>query len=109
MDKNYLEYIPKLNSRINFEEKNGKLIVIIPKEKFYEKIIAKILKSSPNYKLHLDDLGSFVLKNIDGDKNIYEIAQNVKLKFDKKAEPLYERLINYIEILRKNKIIEIRD
>ena len=39
-------------------------------------------------------------------KTIYEISQLVKDEFKEESEPLYERLIQYINILKNNKFIE---
>ena len=50
-------------------------------------------------------MGSFIWQEMDGHKTVYEIGMAVTVRFGKKAEPLYERLSEYIQILRKNRFI----
>ncbi len=52
-------------------------------------------------------MGSFIWKQIDGKKTIYEIALLVKDRYQEEAEPLYDRLIQYINILKNNKFIDL--
>ena len=51
-------------------------------------------------------MGSFIWNHIDGEKSIYEISQLIKDEFKEEAEPLYERLIQYMNILKNNKFID---
>jgi hypothetical protein len=43
--------------------------------------------------------------SIDGERNVYQIAELVRDKFGDKAEPLYDRLIKFMVILENNKFI----
>ena len=55
--------------------------------------------------IELDEMGSFVLPLIDGQKSVYDIGISVKEHFGEKAEPLYPRLVKYMEVLRSYKYI----
>ena len=44
-------------------------------------------------------MGSFIWPHLDGDKTIIEIGKLVSDKFGEKANPLYERLAEYIKRL----------
>ena len=44
-------------------------------------------------------LGSFIWQQIDGEKSILQIGELVQEAFGEKAEPLYERLAQYMKIL----------
>ena len=44
-------------------------------------------------------MGSFVWPIIDGERDIISIGEDVKAHFGEKAEPLYERLAKYFQIL----------
>lgn len=68
--------------------------------------IAQVLFKKPKYSyIELDEFGSFVWEQMDGKKTIYEIGTLVKERFGDKAEPLYERLSQYIKILHNNHFI----
>lgn len=54
-------------------------------------------------------MGNFVWPLIDGTRTVYEIAQLVKEEFGEKAEPLYERLVQYIQNLENYGFIEVRE
>ena len=45
------------------------------------------------------ELGSFIWQQIDGEKSILQIGELVQEAFGEKAEPLYERLAQYMKIL----------
>ncbi len=55
--------------------------------------------------VHLDELGNFVIGQIDGVHTVNDIAEAVKAKFGESAEPLYNRLVTYMETLRNNDFI----
>ena len=53
----------------------------------------------------MDELGSFVWLLIDGKTNIGDMGVSVKEHFGEKAEPLYEKLVKYFEILKSYNFI----
>lgn len=106
--KNYLDYIPKKSHKISWEIlDNGLVQLIIYRNSLLEKIVRKLFFTPDKYVVDLDQMGSFIWKHIDGKNNIYIIAQLVKAEFKEDAEPLYERLIQYMNILKNNKFIEL--
>ncbi|MEK6265801.1 MAG: PqqD family protein [Clostridium sp.] len=60
-------------------------------------------------KIDLDAQGSCVWKSIDNYRNIEEIGKLLIKDFGDKAEPLYQRLGTYINILRNNKFIKLKE
>ena len=54
-------------------------------------------------------MGSFVWPLIDGEKDITEIGKTVKEHFGEKAEPLYERLAKYFQILESYGFISVKN
>lgn len=105
-EDNYLDYIPKHNSLFPYRENDRGNIEVKMKNSGIIKTLTQLLIRKPKYTyIELDEFGSFVWKQIDGEKSIYEIGQLVKEKYGKKAEPLYERLTEYINILRRNRFI----
>ncbi len=105
---NFLEYIPKKNDRYRWVQKEDGLIqVIVPRNSILDKIARKLFKTPEQFKIDLDLIGSFICMNIDGSNNVMNIGELLKEKFGEEAEPLYERLGTYINILRNNKIIHL--
>jgi hypothetical protein len=54
-------------------------------------------------KIELDKFSSFVFLQINGERNIYEIGQILKNEYVEEIEPLYERLIIFLEFLKNQK------
>lgn len=105
--ENYLDYIPRRSLRIQWQQQEDELVrLIIPRDSLMDRIVRKIFFTPEAFKIDLDKLGSFIWKQIDGKKTIYEIGQLLKEEFKEEAEPLYERLIQYMNILKNNKFIE---
>lgn len=101
--ENYLDYIPKHNERFSWEEKeNGLVVVKVANTGFFNRIAQLIFRKSKFSYIDLDEFGSFVWTQIDGQRTVYEIGQAVRNKFGDKAEPLYERLAKFITVLRNN-------
>ena len=44
-------------------------------------------------------MGSFIWPLLDGDKTIIQLGEYVKKEFGENANPLYERLAKYFQIL----------
>ncbi|MCH3988034.1 MAG: PqqD family protein [Lachnospiraceae bacterium] len=104
--ENYLDYIPRPNRL--FETKLGKAghIVIRTEHKgFYNFIAQKIFKKPRFSDIELDDFGTFVWKQMDGEKSIFQIGQAVREEYGEKAEPLYERLSRFMKILHEQHYI----
>ena len=54
-------------------------------------------------------MGNFVWPLINGERSIESLSILVKEKFGEKAEPLYERLIKYFEILKSYDFIYFKN
>lgn len=107
-EDNFLKLIPKKNPKYQWIEKEDGLIqVIVPRDKLLDKIVRKFFKTPEHFKIDLDRIGSFTFKNIDGKNNVEDIGNLLKKQFGQEVEPLYERLVTYINILRNNKFITL--
>jgi hypothetical protein len=51
-------------------------------------------------------MGSFIWPLLDGETDIIALGEKVKEHFGEKAEPLYERLAKYIQILESYNFIK---
>lgn len=103
---NFLDYVPKHNVLFEYREnKAGNIEVKIHNKGFFNKI-AQIFAKRPKYSyIELDEFGSFIWRQMDGQRTIFDIGNLVKEHFGEKAEPLYDRLCTFIKILHKNHFI----
>lgn len=106
---NLLDYKPSLNTNtvIKFNSEQKAIIEIYHKG-FYAFICSKFLNKPNKTKIKLDEIGSYLFLLIDGNTTVYEIAQNLKQKFNENTEPLYPRLIKYLQLLVSKKAIILK-
>lgn len=108
-NKNYLDFIPIKNSKINYtEDTNGIITLEVVRKGLFDKIAQTVFKAPKSSFIKLDKLGSCVWKSIDNKSSVYGLSNVIKSEFGKDCEPLYERLITYITILQDNKFISIK-
>ena len=99
-EQNFLEKIPVKSEKIGWSaDENGIVTLEIENKGIYNRLFQLILKKPKITYIHLDENGSFVWPLIDGEMNIVEIGQKVKEHFGEKANPLYERLAKFFQIL----------
>ncbi len=103
---NYLDYVPKLvpENKLECDEK-GQITILMENKGFFNAIAKKFFRMPETTTVHLDELGNFVIGQIDGVHTVNDIAEAVKAKFGESAEPLYNRLVTYMETLRNNNFI----
>lgn len=105
--KNYLEGIPLRHHDIAWSKNEDGLITLeIKNTGFMNRVAQKLFKKPEISYVHLDEMGSFVWPIIDGEKNLIKIGEDVKEHFGEKAEPLYERLAKYFQILESYNFIQ---
>lgn len=105
--QNFLDVVPIHHKSCSFHINDESLVVIdIEHKGFYNIIAQKIFKKPRFSHITLDEFGTFVYNSIDGKHTIYDISILVHAKFGEKAEPLIERLVQYIHILRNNNFID---
>jgi hypothetical protein len=105
-EKNYLDYIPIHTPENTFRlDEKGIIVIEIVNKGFYNWLAQKFFKRPKVSQISLDEYGSFVWQQIDGKRTIYEIAQMIKERYGKEAEPLLERVTRYFKILYQNHFI----
>ncbi|MBN2001580.1 PqqD family protein [candidate division KSB1 bacterium] len=104
---NLLEYRP--NPKIQWQKNdNNRIVLLAPK--FTNRFLAKVLLprlKRPYNKIKLDEFGSWVWNEIDGQKTVYQIGLLMKERFGNEAEPIFERLGKFINILARYKYITL--
>lgn len=107
ISQNYLEKIPIRPERIQWSaDEKGIVTLDIENTGFFNRAAQKLLKKPKVSHIHLDEMGSFVWPLLDGEKNIIELGKLVEAQFGEKANPLYERLAKYFQILDSYDFIE---
>lgn len=107
--RNYLDYIPVKNPKFNWRDTDdGFVVVEVIREGIFDKLVQKVFKVPKKSEIQLDERGSFVWKSIDDSKDLGQIADEVRRKFDDNEEVMYQRLIKFINILKENKFITLK-
>ena len=107
VSQNYLEKIPVRSAFITWSADEEGIVKLDIENKGLFNSAAQILLHKPKIShIHLDKIGSFVWPLLDGDKNIIELGKLVEEKFKEEANPLYERLAKYFQILESYQFIE---
>ncbi len=98
--ENFLDKIPQKNKKIRWKADESNIVTLeIDNTGIFNLIAQKLLKKPKVSYVHLDEMGSFIWPLIDGKRTVYEIGNEVEKNFKEKANPLYERLIQYFKIL----------
>ena len=107
VSENYLERKPSRPEGISWSvDEKGIVTLDIENTGVFNRIAQKILKKPKVTHIHLDNTGSFVWPLLDGEKTIIEFGKDVEAEFGEKANPLYERLAKYFQILDSYHFIE---
>lgn len=102
---NLLDLVPV--QIVDWERKqDGTVCLIKPKVRspFLKRIIKRFGKST-HFKIHLDDFGSFVWEQCDGNQRVEQIGESLRNEFGNKVEPVYERLCAFVKIMAYQKFI----
>lgn len=111
--KNYLDFVPIKNVEFQYEDSAASaetdaagcsdghraVILFVENKGVFNWIAQKFFHRPRVTQVHLDKMGNFIWPLMDGEKSIYEIAAFVKNEFGEEAEPLYERLVQYMKTL----------
>ena len=95
-----LERIPIISEKLSFrQDKRGFITIDKENKGFFAKIAQKMLHKPKVSHIHLDEMGSFIWKSIDGEKTVGQISENLEEKYGDRANPLYERTSRYFNNL----------
>ncbi|MBQ4087232.1 MAG: PqqD family protein [Clostridia bacterium] len=107
ISENYLERKPVRCDLKWSADENG--IVTLEKENtgVMNRIAQKLFHKPEISYIHLDETGSFLWPMLDGETSIIVLGERVKEHFGEKAEPLYQRLIKYLQILESYGFVRV--
>ena len=105
-DQNYLEKVPVRNPEFSWKEDGQGIVTVDMVHKgIFDKLAQKLWVTPKVSHVKLDRFGSFVWKQMDGNRNIIDIGVLVREEFADQAEPLYERLAEFVKMLRDNRFV----
>ena len=108
-EENFLLRTPLRKEGLKFEvDEKGIVTLLIENKGFFNRLFQKILKKPKVTHIHLDEMGSFIWPLFSPEKDIVALGKEVSEKFGDKAEPLYERLAEYIKRLESYGFIEYK-
>lgn len=97
-EENFLDRVYARNDKYEWEiDENDQVIILVENTGIFNLIAQKLLKKPRVSKIHLEEMGSFVWKCVDGKKDVHAIGKEVEQHFGEKANPLYERLSVYMK------------
>lgn len=103
--ENFLDYYPRRNANVDWRQKGNAVEIDMVHRGISHWIAQRFFRRPRVSHIRLDDFGSFIWLQMDGSRSVQEIGQAVKERFGQKAEPLYERLCQYIKTLHREGFI----
>lgn len=86
-------------------------LVVLTVPKFRNRLLAKLLLprlKKREYRVKLDDVGSFIWNSCDGQLTVLEIADRVAKKFGGDADALYARVADFFKKLAREEFVVLR-
>ena len=109
MAENYLDRKPVRNENLRWTVEDGKVTLEIDNKGVWNRMAQLIFRKPKISYVHLDETGSFIWPLLNGERTILDIGKQVEEKFGDAANPLYERLVQYVRILESYHFINCRE
>ncbi len=108
-DENYLDKIP-VRASLDFDtDEKGMITLHVENKGAVNKVFQVLFKKPKISYIHLEENGSFIWQQIDGERDVYSIGELLKERFGEKAEPLYERLTQYLRTMEMYHFISFKE
>ncbi len=103
---NLLDLKPRQN--VQWEANADLIVLLVPRFSggYLGRWFMRHLKR-PNFRLKLDDIGSFIWQHCDGGTTIQQIGEKLKERFGESVEPLYARIERFIRKLHQENLLII--
>lgn len=104
--KNLLDMVPLPEPAINWTQTEAGLVqLVVPRNGIVDRLVRPFAHTPHSLRVDLDAYGSTVWLAINGQRDLYAIGQLVRKTHGAEAEPLYERLGAFINLLKNNRLI----
>ncbi len=108
-DRNMLEMIPRLKRTIEFHKTETGGVLQYTRNGRWDTILQWVFPHTPRILTRkLDGVGTKVTKLCDGTRTIEEIGQTMIVEFGHKEEDVYARLAQFMTMLYRSGIIELK-
>lgn len=108
--KNYLDFVPVHNPEFEWTaDRDGLVTVHMVHKGVYAAIAQKFFHTPRISHIHLDRYGSYLWQQINGQKDVGQLADDMREHFGEAAEPLYDRLIQYMQTLRNHRFVSFQE
>lgn len=106
---NYLDLIPERAAGLTWsKDEKGMVILEVENTGVFNRIAQKLFKRPKYTKVHMEKYGSFLWPLIDGERTVMELADLQKAQFGEEVEPLYPRVVKYMQIMESYYFIRMK-
>ena len=110
VQKNYLDLIPERAPELAWNKDEAGVVVLeVENTGVFNRIAQKLFKRPRYTKVHMEKYGSFLWQMIDGGRTVMELADLQKLEFGEEVEPLYPRVVKYMQIMESYHFIKLKE
>lgn len=108
--KNYLDLIPERSAELTWKrDEDGIIVLEVENTGVFNRIAQKFFKRPKVTQVHMEKYGSFLWPLIDGKLSVMELADLQKEEFGEEVEPLYPRVVKYMQIMESYHFIRFRE
>lgn len=108
--KNYLDLIPERTAALTWSTDDEGIVVLeVENTGVFNRIAQKLFKRPKVTKVHMEKYGSFLWPLIDGERSVMELADLQKVEFGEEVEPLYPRVVKYMQIMESYHFISFKN
>ena len=99
-EENLLDKIPVRSEKLTWDKaEDGMVTLHMENRGFFNRAAQLILRKPKVSHIHLDEIGSFLWCEIDGERTLAEISEPFGEHFGDRVEPRYERMCEFVRIL----------
>lgn len=108
--KNYLDLVPEKAQELPWsKDEEGIVVLEVENTGVFNRIAQKLFKRPKYTKVHMEKYGSFLWPLIDGQRTVMELADLQKAEFGEEVEPLYPRVVKYMQIMESYHFIKLKE
>jgi len=91
-----------------WEENEGQITLLVPSygRNSFSRWFERRMRTKP-FKVHLDDVGTFVWQRCDGETQVAEIANGLREEFGERIEPAEDRLVEFLTHLVRGQFVSV--
>ena len=106
---NYLDLIPERAPELTWNlDEEGIITLEVENTGIFNRIAQKLFKKPKYTKVHMEKYGSFLWPLIDSKRTVMELADLQKAEFGDEVEPLYPRVVKYMQIMESYHFIKFK-